>query len=275
VTLKIAIISEHSKPSPKEKPLTYSSFSYAYGSIPLFDLWAAFSGAAQVDQERLEASPRHVRSTILFPYEIGYAFVAAMVKDKEGQTEWEKVDALFDNPPRSTEQILHPEKSRDKESPKEVELPDLSPLGEGWSIQEEDVLGELSLNLLIEPFTGYAIASRAADGWGGDRYALLSGAEEQSALVLRIIWDKSSEADQFWGLWPLNMRHRPTFSRIIDEPLAALYARTRWWQGPNQTIFLHREKSNTITLAIGPNRQALQPLADSLPGATWEQEQEE
>lgn len=256
-----------------EGEATYTSYSYAYGKIPLFDLLGAFSASAQVDEEKLERSPRHVRSTILFPYETGYAFVSAMVEDESGKPDWEKVDALFENPPRSTEQVLHPEKYKSGEQPKPVALPDLAPLGEGWSIEEEDVLGELSLNLLIEPFTGHAIASRAADGWGGDRYALLAGPDGQRAMVMRLVWDRPEEADEFWGLWPLYLRHRASFRRLIDDPLAAVYTRTRWWQGPDQVLFVQREDATTVTIAIGSSREFLQPLADSLPGAAWERSQ--
>ncbi len=249
-----------------EGEATYSSFSYAYGKIPLADLLGAFSSAAQVDEERLEASPRYVRSTILFPYETGYAFVAALVQNEDGTTDWEKVNSLFENPPTSTEQVLHPDKYEKHEPPLATALPDFAPLGEGWAVQSEDVLGELSLNLLIEPFTGHAIASRASDGWGGDRYALLEGPEGKQAMVLRLRWDDAAEADEFWNLWSLYLRHRPTFKRVVDDPLADVYAVTRWWQGPDQTIFVQREDSTTVTVVVGPSRESLQPFADSLPG---------
>lgn len=255
-----------------EGEATYSSYEYAYGTMPLFNLLSAFSSAARVDEERLEASPRYVRSTILFPYETGYAFVAAMVQQPDGSTDWDRVNELFENPPRSTEQVIHPDKYEEQEPPLATALPHFAPLGEAWSVQTEDVLGELSLNLLIEPFTGHAIASRASDGWGGDRYAILEGPNAQQALVLRLRWDSEAEAQEFWSLWPLYLRHRPAFRRLVDDPLADVYAITRWWQGPEQVIFVQREDATTITVAVGPSRDTLQPFADSLPGAVRERQ---
>ncbi|HYN89346.1 MAG TPA: hypothetical protein VER55_12485, partial [Ardenticatenaceae bacterium] len=231
------------------------------------------SAVAQADESRLEASPRYVRSTILFPYETGYAFVAAVAEDHTGKPDWYKMDRLFARPPRSTEQVLHPEKYDRNDEPKQVALPDLAPLGPDWHVESEDVLGELSLSLLIEPFTGHAIAARAADGWGGDRYAVLADAQGRQALVLRMVWDDEEEADEFWHLWPLYLRHRPTFRRLIADPLGEVHARVRWWQGPDQVIFAHRD-SSTITVVVGPDRVTLEPLAASLPANPWERDQQ-
>jgi hypothetical protein len=247
-----------------EGEATFTEFAYAYGHIPRLDLIGAFSAVAQVEEERLEASPRYVRSTILFPYEVGYAFVRAMAETANGRPDWAKANDLFQRPPRSTEQILHPNKYKANDLPKPVKLPDLAPLGAGWQVESEDVLGELSLSLLIEPFTGHAIAERAADGWGGDRYAVVAGPEGRRVLVLRIVWDEREESDEFWQLWPLYMRHRPSFQRLIPDPLAEIYAPLRWWQSEGQTIFAHRDR-DTMTLVVGPDRATLEGLAASLP----------
>lgn len=96
-----------------------------------------------------------------FPYIHGPEFVAALV-ERQG---YDRVDAAFDDPPRSTEQILHPEAYLSGEDPLEVELPD----AEG-EVVDDGSIGEFLLGYLLSPGAGDEDALEAAEGWGGDAY---------------------------------------------------------------------------------------------------------
>jgi len=52
--------------------------------------------------------------------------------------------------------------------------------------------------LYLEEQVNERMAAAAADGWGGDRYAVYHHRETGSlVLVLRIAWDSAAEADEF------------------------------------------------------------------------------
>ena len=53
----------------------------------------------------LATSPLAIRQGLMFPYVRGLEFVAFLRRTQP----WSKVDDAFRRPPRSTEQILHPE----------------------------------------------------------------------------------------------------------------------------------------------------------------------
>ena len=159
----------------------------------------------QQDLPVLDSTPPVLVVSFLFPYLAGQPFVEAIRADGG----WEAVDAAYDDPPVSTEQILHPEKYLDRDDPTPVTLPDLAPtLGEGWDIVDEDVVGELQTAVLLanlQPGEAISMTSglnlpdealAAAAGWDGDRYALWADDDEE-VLVWSSVWDSEQEATDF------------------------------------------------------------------------------
>lgn len=134
-----------------------------------------------------------------------YTHGALMVDEVKAEGGWEAVDALFENPPESTEQVLHPEKLTGKrESPVDVRLPDLiERMPESWTLREQDVLGELGIRILLQIWRDdndrdLTLSRSAAAGWGGDRYYYFEGEHGKShLLVWKTVWDTPSDAMEF------------------------------------------------------------------------------
>lgn len=131
-------------------------------------------------------------SAAYFPYQEGAAFVAVLYQ--EGG--WSTVDAAFENPPRSTEQVLHPEHYFSGDEPTIVQLPTLHL--NGWHSIAEDTLGELYLRIYLEHELDFEQAIPAAAGWGGDRYQVLGDAQGRLALALQTAWDSPADAREFF-----------------------------------------------------------------------------
>ncbi len=146
-------------------------------------------------QALLERMPAIMRETLLYPYQQGAVFAQAAYIGAGG---WPGVDALYDDMPESTEQIMHPEKWQAREAPKDVQLPDdlEANLGTGWSIGMEDTFGEFQMGIWLRE-TDAPAANDAAAGWGGDRVAVLNGPNEGWAVVLSTDWDSADEAAEF------------------------------------------------------------------------------
>jgi hypothetical protein len=111
---------------------------------------------------------------------------------------WEAVDAAFADPPVSTEQILHPDKYLSREAPVDVELPaDLADrMGAGWSVVDEDTMGEHQTALWLGSPT-IAAAADASAGWGGDRIITLGGPDDAWAIAWHTVWDSDDDAAEF------------------------------------------------------------------------------
>ena len=73
---------------------------------------------------------------------------------------------------------------------------ELSLTVERGSVIHDDVLGRLELGVLLEEHVGPE-AGRLADGWDGDRYALIEGAGGDRQLVLYTVWDTDASRDAF------------------------------------------------------------------------------
>src|SRR5262249_48545215 len=122
------------------------------------------------------------------------------------------VEHAFRSPPRSTEQVLHPEKYWDHaDEASTIEIP-TDGLPDGWSVARDDTLGELLLGILCTPPEergglvvsnplaplGVHFTNELAEGWGGDRIVLLAnGAARFLELVTR--WDSERDAAEFYG----------------------------------------------------------------------------
>lgn len=101
-----------------------------------------------------------------FPYAVGPEFVDAIARNG-GE---DAVGRAFDNPPRSTEQVLHPGAYAARHEPVTV----AEPAAGAGRVVDSGVLGEFGLFLLLAggdlDDRSIETALVAASGWGGDAY---------------------------------------------------------------------------------------------------------
>jgi hypothetical protein len=151
-------------------------------------------GLDPAQQEILTKLPPIVQRQLLFPYSDGLTFVGGL----QSEGGWPAVDAAYAKPPDSTEQILHPERYASGEAPLSVAVPDeLGALGSGWTQTLTDTMGELSIQVWLEPSADAAAAAEAAAGWGGDRVAMYDGPGGAWLIAWSTAWDSSADAREF------------------------------------------------------------------------------
>ncbi len=146
------------------------------------------AGVAQ--DPSLEKVPSIMRTSIVAPYVDGVVFVHSL-RRRGG---WAAVDAVWRNPPDSTEQILHPEKMHAREKPERVPIPEGPPKGPKKRLYA-DVMGEQSVRLVLEEWLPRKQAETAASDWAGD-YVAVFGAENQYAMAWHIRYDDKAAADR-------------------------------------------------------------------------------
>ncbi|HEX3126082.1 MAG TPA: hypothetical protein VH394_02035 [Thermoanaerobaculia bacterium] len=142
------------------------------------------------------AAPAWFQDTLLFSYAQGFQFCLD-VRRKGGQALLDK--AFSTDPPRSSEQILHPEKWHTKrDDPVGIAWPAL-PLS-GWKKVSEGQLGELSVRTLVRDVAkqDQAQAVKAAAGWGGDQFAVYDK-DGRRLLVWISEWDSDADARELQG----------------------------------------------------------------------------
>jgi len=169
----------------------------------LMSLWArdnltpaeliTIAGASDpASQAALDATPPILKETLMWPYTQGLTLTGGAYQTSAS---FAGVDALWQNPPDTTEQLLHAEKLSAREPAVAVSFPaDFAKrLGPGWKVSAQDTLGEFQLNILMR--TGNAKAGTdPAAGWGGDRVALVEGPSGATAAIVDTAWDTAAAA---------------------------------------------------------------------------------
>jgi hypothetical protein len=145
-------------------------------------------------------APSILRDPLLFRYIEGSSFVQRYLKKHKS---WKKLDQLFDNPPLSSEQIMHPEKYLDEEKadyPVQIILPELHEKLEGkWKEVATNTMGEFQTKLLLAEYIDKEKAAAAAAGWDGDRYTMIESEEEGGPQIIAwlSVWDTMQDAQEF------------------------------------------------------------------------------
>lgn len=151
--------------------------------------------SASGDMSAFMAAPMFMQRMLFFPYAQGYNFAVELYLRNNDFT---LIDAAYDNPPASTEQVIHLEKYDEGEAPVDTAAPDpTATLGEGWEVLESEVMGEAFLQSLFWEALGGEEAQKAAAGWGGDSYLLLDTPADGDALASFSAWDTKEDAAEF------------------------------------------------------------------------------
>jgi hypothetical protein len=146
------------------------------------------------DSPVYNTAPEFMKQDFTFPYTFGAEFVRRI----HSSGGWAAVDAIYTDPPRSTEQILHPDRYPE-DQPVTMEKPEvLDALGDGWVETETNVLGEWYTRLMLSEYLDVNQAIQAAEGWGGDIYSVFfNESSGESALVMIHTWDTLADVDQY------------------------------------------------------------------------------
>ncbi len=158
----------------------------------LLDFYESFSSPTY------DSAPEFLKEDFLFPYATGFDFVEHFFLDGG----WAAVDALYADPPVSTEQILHPGRYPN-DVPVALVVPEvLDSLGTGWREMDRDVLGEWFTFLTLREQVPEEQAQLAAEGWGGDYYiAFHNDSVGHGVLVVATAWDTVRDAHGFYGVF--------------------------------------------------------------------------
>ncbi len=127
------------------------------------------------------------------PYSYGYAFCTRTMR------RWglDGLDYIYDHPPVSTEQMMHPQKAWEwRDYPVEIQLPET--LRTDWKRVSEETLGEAGIAVHLGcKLKNLNKGLKLAEGWDGDRAALYEGTNNVRMLVWAAAWDSPSAARRF------------------------------------------------------------------------------
>ncbi len=181
----------------------------------------------------LAKAPRVLQDELLFPYIAGITFTQHLLKARDG---WPGFYVVFDKPPLSTQQIMHPDLYLQGVAPAKVELPHTAgAIPPDWKKLDENDMGEFGLLEILKQFLDKPRATSLAAGWAGDRYAIFENQKNKRTLLLfRVRFSGDAAAARFFGAYSEllelkyqqrnNLMRRPNFFSF-DTPEDGVFLR--------------------------------------------------
>jgi hypothetical protein len=176
-------------------------------------------------------APHVMRTSLAAPYIYGTLFVHAL-RRRGG---WDAVNRAWDDPPTTTEQILHMGKWLAHETAMPVTAPTFAALGAGWKVDDEDTEGELGARIAFEEWMEPKAAAEASSGWGGDRGVLVTNGDK-AAFAWKLRYDPGKTRDDRAA------RAYGALTQALDKTLGP--AKTR------DSVFACRERGDRGPLAL-------------------------
>jgi hypothetical protein len=176
-----------------EGDATHAMFLFLAGGEPNQMIMDLAMRAMETERPAMDVEiPDLMWRQLIAPYVRGLEFVSA-VQQAGG---WEAVNATYEDPPQSTEQILHPERYLERDEPVWLD----------WALEErsalelvdEDIVGELTLvewmRGLMSGTVSTSAMERAGEGWDGDRWRLYRDPEGRELGVWLFEMDSEEDA---------------------------------------------------------------------------------
>jgi hypothetical protein len=181
----------------------------------------------------LPSIPASVSNIDYFPYKYGERFIQALYL-KGG---WVAVNRAYENPPNSTEQVLHPERYFSGELPERVS--EVAPSDGNWTRTWGTTYGEFFIQNLLATHLDVEVAEKAAEGWGGDKLAYFEKTQSQFLVAWSIKWDTSRDAGEFFVAFHSYMKNAGATETVFGEwQNSGVYQKIVWNQAANSTLIV-------------------------------------
>jgi hypothetical protein len=219
----------------------------------------------------LAKAPPFIKDSLVFPYFAGMTFTAAALKP----VGWDAVGRVFNNPPASTQQIMHPALYKSGHVAEKVVLPDIqATLGKDWKKLDDNLMGEFGWKEVLKQYLGEERATPLAAAWEGDRYLVYEQQRSKRLLlVARIHFASEEQANRFFG----------QYSELLEkkhEQRSGLFRRPNFFsfETPEGGVFVRCSGSDCVTLEGGDRSlfaeltkqlsMGVLPEPESVPGGT-------
>ncbi len=216
----------------------------SFAASDLFSMTEIFEQSTQ----QLDSVPPALVQMLVFPYLAGMEFMTQVIVDGGMGSR----DDPFENPPLSTEQILHPEKYLGrKDVPVAVALPEWTerdgmhevmrtPAGEWMTrlvLTHSDAFPELRMTTTEFLVTDPQAVDGAA-GWGGDLVSTVRSADgAREFLAWKSVWDTERDAAEFRDALVDRMLRWNKFAGLdpVVNGDTATFSREGGWQATVRT----------------------------------------
>jgi hypothetical protein len=149
------------------------------------------------------------------------------------------LDEMILRPPRSSEQLLHPERYISGDEPR-IMIPLEPALGSSWVLTKTDTLGESLMGTTLLEWSEGRIGAEGVVDWGGDMLQVWDGPEDGQVALWQTVWDNSVAAGRFYAELRRVMPDPLLDGPVTDITVSAGMPRGRWWANERSGVLLYR-----------------------------------
>jgi transcriptional regulator of met regulon len=176
------------------------------------------SGPEDADFPVFSKEPLYLRESLVFPYDEGLKFQDAVYR-KLGRKSF---DEIFARPPRSTQQILHPQKYIDDEKPIDVDPPSLDK--KEFRVINDGSVGEFDHSMLLRQFVPEKEGRTAASHWRGGAFRLYEHKHEKYPVLSYVsAWSSPEAAREVFTLYQRVMKGKWKVMNVTERTADHVY----------------------------------------------------
>ena len=157
---------------------------------------AGFGASMDPEIKKSIDAMNDIPMTVLIPMIDSYTQGAGLVAEAYDHGGWAGVNALYTNPPESTEQVLHPATkmypNRDHPKVVTISIPSDKPENKIADL----VMGELQWQVYFQLWLP-AQRTIASEGWGGDHVIVIRRGDGRLVARIATAWDTEKDATEF------------------------------------------------------------------------------
>lgn len=159
------------------------------------------------DSVQYRNAPIFLKESLTFPYRYGVEFEAELLRQGKDKA----FTAPFQNPPRTSREIMEPKAYLSGERIPPLPLPDFKKIFKDYDRFDLGAIGEFDVDILAEQYAGKDAAKHIYPNWrGGYYYSVHPKGNPQGVLGLVFVsrWASSTAAEEFAGVYAEGIAER-------------------------------------------------------------------
>jgi hypothetical protein len=216
--------------------------------------------AGTADSVQYKNAPIFMKEALTFPYRYGVEFEAELLRAGKEKA----FAATFQNPPRTTREIMEPQTYLSGERIAPLPLPDFKHIFKDYERFDVGAIGEFDVAVLAEQYAGEDTAHEIYPNWRGGYYYSVHPKGNPSAslgLVFVSKWASAKSAAQFAAIYARGMQQRykkaeaPPDSTLPAElkTLGSLNDDHTWTTEEGPVVIDVKQDTVLVTESLEPN----------------------
>jgi hypothetical protein len=214
--------------------------------------------AGTPDAVQFKNAPIFLKESLTFPYRYGVEFEAELLRS---QGKEKAFAATFQNPPRTSREIMEPRTFIFGEHLLHLELPDFKQIFKDYERFDVGAIGEFDVAVLAEQYAGEEVSRKIYPEWrGGYYYSVHPKGNPAGPLGLMFVsrWSSAKAAAQFAAIYARGMQQRykgvePNQHSDLDlKKLETLNGDYTWLTEDGAVVIAVKNDTVLVTESLAP-----------------------